>query len=58
MMAAAQHVVGGVDPHTDTIHVTVVTVVGKIVGDAEFPTDSGGYAGAVGFLATSGTVDR
>ena len=37
-MAAAGQVVGGVDPHTDTIHVAVVSVLGKVVGDAEFAT--------------------
>jgi len=28
-MAAAQHIVGGVDPHADTIHVAVLSEVGK-----------------------------
>jgi hypothetical protein len=49
-MAAAVHVVGGVDPHADTIHVAVLTAVGKSVGDAEFTTTTGGYARAVAFL--------
>lgn len=57
-MTATHHVVGGVDPHAATIHVAVVSVVGKIVGDAEFATDPVGYARAVEFVSASGTVDR
>jgi transposase len=56
-MAAAVHVVGGVDPHADTIHVAVLTGVGKTVGDAEFTTTSSGYARAVAFLTSWGIVD-
>ena len=56
-MAAAVHVVGGVDPHADTIHVAVLTAVGKSVGDAEFTTTTGGYARAVAFLTSWGIVD-
>jgi len=36
-MAAAVQVVGGVDPHAETIHVAALTAVGKVVGDAESP---------------------
>jgi transposase len=57
-MAAAVHVVGGVDPHADTIHVAVVTVVGKVVGDAEFPTTADGYRHAIAFLHSIGEVER
>lgn len=57
-MAVAEHVVGGVDPHDDTIHVAVLTAVGKVVADEEFPTTVEGYRGAVRFLRTAGTVDR
>ena len=53
-MAAAVQVVGGVDPHADTIHVAVLTAVGKVIGDAEFATDAGGYARAVEFLPLMG----
>lgn len=58
MMAAAVQVVGGVDPHADTIHVAAVTAVGKVIGDAEFPTTSAGYRRAVAFLASCGEVIR
>jgi transposase len=58
MMAVTSHVVGGVDPHADTIQVAVVTAVGKVVGDGEFPADAAGYARAVGFLTAEGIVDR
>ena len=57
-MAAAVHVVGGVDPHADTIHVAALTAVGKVVGDAEFPTTAAGYAQAVQFLTAKGVVER
>ena len=52
----AVHVVGGVDPHADTIHVGVLTAVGKTVGDAEFSTDTAGYLRAIAFLTASGVV--
>jgi transposase len=51
-MAAVQHIVGGVDPHAETIHVAVLTAVGKVVGDAEFSTTGGGYRRAIKFLTT------
>jgi transposase len=57
-MAAEVHVVGGVDPHADTIHVAVLTAVGKVVGDDEFSTTAAGYARAVGFLTDQGIVQR
>ena len=50
--------VGGVDPHTDTIHVAVVSVLGKVVGDAEFATTTAGYAQAIEFLTAQGEVER
>ena len=37
-MAAAVQVVGGVDPHADTIQVAVLSVLGKVIGDSAFPT--------------------
>jgi transposase len=58
IMAAAGHVIDGVDPHADTIHVAAVTAVGKVIGDAEFPTTSVGYRDAVAFLTSCGQVDR
>jgi transposase len=57
-MAATVQLVGGVDPHADTIHVAVLTAVGKVVGDAEFPACAAGYARAVEFLTTQGVIDR
>jgi hypothetical protein len=42
-MAGPVQVVGGVDPHADTIHVAVLTALGKVIGDAEFPTTADGY---------------
>src|SRR4051794_2575712 len=57
-MAAAEGLVGGVDPHADTIHLAVLTAVGKAVGDAEFATTGQGYEQAVAFLTSRGQVDR
>lgn len=57
-MTAAGLVVGGVDPHADTIHVAAVTVVGKVIGDAEFDTTTAGYRRAVAFLTSHGEVQR
>ena len=57
-MAAAVQVVGGVDPHADTIHVAALTAVGKVVGDAEFPATAAGYVQAVQFLTAKGVVER
>ena len=57
-MAAAGQVVGGVDPHADTIHVAVLTALGKVVGDAEFTTTAAGYAQAIEFLTAQGVVER
>jgi transposase len=57
-MAAAVQVVGGVDPHAETIHVAALTAVGKVVGDAEFTTTAAGYVQAVQFLTAKGVVER
>jgi transposase len=57
-MTAAVQVVGGVDPHADTVSVAVLTAVGKVIGDAEFATDADGYARAVEFLTSHGLVER
>jgi transposase len=58
MMAAAVRVVGGVDPHADTIHVAVLTAVGKRVADAEYPATAPGYAAAIRFLSAQGLLER
>lgn len=50
--------VGGVDPHADTIHVAAVTEVGKTIGDAEFPATPKGYRRALQFLTSCGVVLR
>ncbi|MEU2238702.1 transposase [Streptomyces sp. NPDC018338] len=49
-------VLGGVDSHADTIHAAVITDRGGHVADAEFPTTAAGYAAAIAFLSTHGTV--
>jgi hypothetical protein len=51
-MAATVQVVGGVDPHADTIHVAVLTAQSaRWVGDAELPAGAAGYARAIEFLS-------
>ena len=47
---------GGVDSHKDTIHVAVITAIGKPVGDHEFPTTQTGYRRAVAWLIEHGPV--
>jgi transposase len=57
-MAAVVQVVGGVDPHADTIHVAVLTAIGRPVGDAEFATTVQGYRAAVAFVTGAGAMLR
>jgi transposase len=57
-MAGPLNVVGGVDPHADTIHVAVITMTGKAVADREFATTADGYGSATAFLTASGAVVR
>lgn len=49
-------VIGGIDSHTDTIHVAAIDVVGRDLDDAEFPTTPAGYAAALAFLASFGQI--
>lgn len=53
---AGQGVVGGVDSHTDTLHVAVISDNGGHLADAEFTTTAAGYAAALAFLTTHGHV--
>jgi transposase len=57
-MAAVVQVVGGVDPHADTIHVAILTATGRPIGDAKFPATVEGYQAALEFLTGAGTVLR
>jgi transposase len=49
-------VVAGADTHADTIHVAVVDLVGRELGDREFPTTPVGYDDALAFLTSFGAV--
>jgi transposase len=49
-------VIGGADTHADTIHVAAIDVIGRDLGDKEFPTTPVGYADALAFLSTFGTL--
>lgn len=51
-----QEVSGGVDSHTDTIHVAVISDNGGHLADAEFATTAAGYAAALAFLTAHGQV--
>ncbi|MDN5746162.1 MAG: IS110 family transposase [Nocardioidaceae bacterium] len=55
---AVEEVVGGIDTHADTIHVAVVTVVGRDVADEEFLTTLAGYRAATDFLQAHGVIER
>jgi transposase len=57
-MTVQVQVVGGIDPHADSIHVAALTAVGKVLGDAEFPTTAIGYRKAMRFLTSYGEVVR
>ncbi|MFF0054865.1 IS110 family transposase [Streptomyces microflavus] len=54
--AADQDVFGGVDSHTDTLHVAVISDNGGHLADAEFTTTAAGYAAALAFLSAHGHV--
>ncbi|CAM5620177.1 hypothetical protein SALBM217S_04366 [Streptomyces griseoloalbus] len=51
-----QDVFGGVDSHTDTVHVAVISDNGGHLADAEFATTTAGYAAALAFLTAHGRV--
>lgn len=48
--------VGGVDSHKDTIHVAVISAVGRPVADREFATTAAGYRRAVAWLIEHGPL--
>lgn len=57
-MMASPEVIGGADTHTDTVHVALITALGKQVSDREFPTTAAGYAAAIAFLTGHGILLR
>ena len=48
---------GGVDSHSDTIHVAVITATGRRIDDHEFPTTTAGYRQAVCWLSGHGPLE-
>jgi transposase len=50
-------VVGGVDTHGRTHHAAVIDQQGRLLGDREFPADSGGYRQLLGWLGRHGHLD-
>ena len=55
-MAGKPKVVGGVDTHADTLHVAVLTMLGRKLADKEFHTDARGYWDAIRFMTGHGRV--
>lgn len=55
-MTSPARIVGGVDTHADTIHVAVITDLGRPLADREFPTTTPGYRAALAFLTSHGEV--
>lgn len=53
-----EDVIGGVDTHADTIHVALVSVLGRDLVDREFATTPEGYADALEFLSSHGEIYR
>ncbi|MFF2118007.1 IS110 family transposase [Kitasatospora sp. NPDC058184] len=53
---AGQDVFGGVDSHTDTLHIAVISDNGGHLADAEFPTTAAGYTAGLAFLNAHGHV--
>ena len=49
-MAGKPKVVGGVDTHADTMHVAVLTLLGRKLADKEFRTNAQGYWEAIRFM--------
>lgn len=54
----SEDIVGGIDTHTDTIHVAVITLLGREVADEQFPTTPAGYRAATDFLHQHGRIAR
>lgn len=53
---ADRNVFGGVDSHSDTVHVAVISDNGGHLADAEFATTAAGYAAAMAFVTAHGHV--
>lgn len=56
-MTNQEQFIGGIDSHLDTIHVALITGLGREVADREFPTTAGGYRDAVTWLAGHGQLE-
>jgi transposase len=50
-------VIGGVDTHGRTHHAAVIDQQGRLVGNREFPADSGGYRQLLSWLGRHGRLD-
>lgn len=50
-------VVGGVDTHGAIHHAAVLDMIGRRLGDREFPASESGYASMLGWMKTFGTLE-
>lgn len=51
-------IIGGVDTHTATHHAAVIDFHGRLLGDAEFPATSAGYAEMLTWMRRKGNPRR
>jgi len=56
MAAKKRSVIGGVDTHRDTHHAAVIDSTGGLLGDAEFPATTAGYADLLAWMRSFGRV--
>ncbi|MEO7268133.1 MAG: IS110 family transposase, partial [Knoellia sp.] len=56
MLGVSQHVIGGVDTHSDTHTAAAIDDLGRLLGHETFPTNRGGYAALLAWLAGHGEV--
>jgi hypothetical protein len=58
MAASKRSVTGGVDTHKATHHAAALDQTGRLLGDAEFPATTAGYAALLAWLRGFGRVDK
>lgn len=56
MTTTIPEVIVGIDTHTDTHHVAVITVTGAPIADAQFPTTPAGYREIAAYITDHGRV--
>ncbi|MGC1213664.1 MAG: transposase [Micromonospora sp.] len=56
MAAKKRSVIGGVDTHRDTHYAAIIDSTGGLLGDAEFPATTAGYADLLAWMRSFGRV--